>query len=90
MSLEMTAELDEVQKRLKRILIDDLFIEVPEDQIKPDNSITTDLGLDSIGFVELATIVRERFNISIDDKDLTSGHFATIQSLSEYILSRTA
>jgi acyl carrier protein len=86
----MAIELAEVEQQLKRILVEDLFCEVPEDEIKPDNSIATDLGLDSIGFVEFATIIRERFNIEIDDKDLTSGHFATIKSLSEFILSRAA
>jgi len=73
----MASGLSEIQKQLTRILVDDLFCEVPEDKIAADNSIAHDLGLDSVGLVEL-------------DKDLTSGHFATIKSLSEYIVSRSS
>ena len=76
-----------VQSQLKQILIDDLFIEVPEEMIKDDDSIGTDLGLDSIGFVELATIIRERFGIRVEEADITSGVFATIGSLTEWITS---
>lgn len=85
----MASGLNEIQKQLTKILVDDLFCEVPEDKISEDNSIAHDLGLDSVGLVELGTIVKERFNIEIQDKDLTSGHFATIKSLSEYIVSRS-
>ena len=78
---------NDVKTELKRILIDDLFIEVPEDMIKDDDTIGTDLGLDSIGFVEFATIISERMSIPIQESDITSGSFTTISTLADFVVS---
>lgn len=83
----MEMSINNVQNQIKRILIDELFIEIPIEKIKEDDSIGTDLGLDSVGFVELAAIIRERFNIPVKEGELTSGAFTTIKSLSTYIAS---
>ena len=83
-------DIKEVQGVLKKILVDSLFIEIPEDEITEEDSIGTDLGLDSVGFVELATIIREKYKIEIKEQELTSGAFATIKSLSEFIVARVS
>ena len=78
---------DDAKTMLKKIMIDELFIEIPEAKIKDDDAIGTDLGLDSVGYVELATILRERLGVPIKESDVTSGAFATIGSLAEFIVS---
>ncbi len=85
----MAIDTTDLQNQLKKILTDELFIEVPIEEINEDDSIGTSLGLDSIGFVELGTIIRERFNISVEESDLTSGAFATIKSVCEFIAGTT-
>ncbi len=82
--------MNDLQRQVKKILTDDLFIEVAEEEMKEDDSIGTDLGLDSVGFVELATIIGERYDITVDDTDLTSGSFATIKSLCDFVIARTS
>lgn len=41
------------------------------ESIREDSCLTTDLGLDSLARVELATTLEEEFNIEIDDQEVT-------------------
>ena len=60
-------KMEEVQKKLKEILVDRLNAE--EDQIKPEASFVEDLGADSLDIVELIMGIEEEFDIEIPDED---------------------
>lgn len=60
-------KMEEIQKRLKDIVIDRLDVE--EDQIKADASFVEDLGADSLDIVELIMGIEEEFDIEIPDED---------------------
>ena len=70
---------------LRDILIEDLFVEFAKDRILPTYSLRQDLGIDSLGFVELREQVEKRFGIVISDDDFTPENFATISSLAGLI-----
>ena len=70
-------------KLVTQILIEDLFVAMEPEQITETQSIANDLGVDSVGFVELATLVGERLSISFEESELTDGSFATIGALWE-------
>ena len=59
--------LEEVQAKLKEIVIDRLNAE--EEQIKPEASFVEDLGADSLDIVELIMGIEEEFDIEIPDED---------------------
>lgn len=46
--------------------------------------------LDSLGVVELASALEERFDIEIDDEDFTGEVFETVGSLTDFVAARTA
>ena len=60
-------KMEEVQAKLKEIVIDRLIAE--EDQIKPEASFVEDLGADSLDIVELIMGIEEEFDIEIPDED---------------------
>jgi len=70
---------------LRDILLEDLFIERDRDKILPTDSLRSDFGVDSLGFVELKAQVEIRFGIVISDDDFTPENFATISSLASLI-----
>lgn len=74
-----------VEDCLRDILIEDLFVEVEKDRILPTDSFRQDLGIDSLGFVELKEQVERRFGIAISDDDFTPENFSTISSLTSLI-----
>lgn len=77
--------MNNIENRLKEILIEDLFVEFEKDRILPTYSFRQDLGIDSLGFVELREQVEKRFSIVISDDDFTPENFATITSLTTLI-----
>lgn len=46
--------------------------------------------LDSLGVVELAAALEDRFGIEIDDEDFTGDVFETVGSLTDFVASRAS
>jgi acyl carrier protein len=79
------AVMSSIDDCLRDILIEDLFVELEKDKILPTYSFRQDLGIDSLGFVELREQVEKRFSIAISDDDFTPENFSTISSLTSLI-----
>lgn len=57
--------------------------EIPEKKIKMDSNLVTDLELGSLDLVELISEFEEKYNITIEDKDLKN--LQTVQDIVDYI-----
>ena len=77
--------MSSVEDCLREILIEDLSVEFEKHRILPAASFRQDLGIDSLGFVELKTQIERRFSIDISDDDFTPENFSTIASLASLI-----
>jgi len=71
----------DTEERLKTILVEDLYVEVPKGSIKSDDSLRDALGIDSLGFVELKEQIELKFAVVIADEEFTPENFSTIGSL---------
>lgn len=74
-----------IEDCLRDILIDDLFVALDKDKILETHSLRRDLGLDSLGFVELREQVERRFGVVVPDDEFTPENFSTISSLTSLI-----
>jgi len=77
--------MSSIEDRLRDILVEDLFVELEKDRILPTASLRQDLGIDSLGFVELKAQLEKRFSIVISEDDFTPENFSTISSLTSLI-----
>ncbi|KEJ91777.1 acyl carrier protein [Synergistes jonesii] len=77
-------KMEEVQKKLKEILVDRLNAE--EDQIKPEASFVEDLGADSLDIVELIMGIEEEFDIEIPDEDAEK--LTTVGEAMQYVKTK--
>jgi acyl carrier protein len=84
------SEKEKVIKELKQILTEDLFVSIPENEIKLEDSLASDLGVDSVGFVELTMLLEEKYGISISGEEATPENFRNLDRLSNFIVSKTA
>jgi len=66
---------------LRKIIVNDLFVEIAENDIGLDDGLRTVVGLDSVGFVELRVLCEQKFNIEINDDDYTPENFRSINQL---------
>jgi acyl carrier protein len=44
---------------------------IPADRVVPEASFVSDLDIDSLSMVEIATMAEDRFNVSIPDAELS-------------------
>jgi acyl carrier protein len=70
---------------LRKIIVNDLFVEIAEEQIGLDDGLRTVIGLDSVGFVELRVICEQKFNVEVNDEDYTPENFTSIRLLANLI-----
>jgi acyl carrier protein len=77
---------DAIIAALRRMLVNDLFIELTEDQIGLDDGLQTIVGLDSIGFSELRILCERKFNVQVGDADYLPENFSTVRRLTTLIL----
>jgi acyl carrier protein len=76
---------EDVIAALRKMIVNDLFVEIPEDQIGLDDGLRNVVGLDSVGFVELRVLCEQKFDIEISDDDYTPENFTSIRLLANLI-----
>ena len=77
----------QISAELKRMLVDDLFVEIPLEKIQDSDSLTTDIGLDSVGQVEFVSLIEERYGVSIDT-DKAPAELRTLASITDFVWNR--
>lgn len=76
---------EDVAPVIKHLLVSDLFVEIPEDQVDLDDGLQSVLGLDSLGFIELRLLCEKRFGVQIADADFSPDNFRSIRRLTTLI-----
>jgi len=76
---------DDLITALRKMLVNDLFVDMPPDQIGLDDRLRAVVGLDSVGFVELRVLCERRFKVVIDDDDYTPENFSSIRQVAALI-----
>ena len=76
---------EDLVAKLRKIIVNDLFVEITENDIGLDDGLRTVVGLDSVGFVELRVLCEQRFNVEINDNDYTPENFTSIRLLATLI-----
>ncbi|MFB9902342.1 acyl carrier protein [Allokutzneria oryzae] len=76
-----------LEDQLREILVRDLYLEVPAEEIGEDDGLQDVLGLDSLGFVELRAQCEQRFRVTIDDTLFTPEHFRSVRTVAGLVRS---
>jgi acyl carrier protein len=76
---------DDLISALRHLIVNDLFVEIPEEQIGLDDGLQSVVGLDSVGFVELRVLCERRFNVEINDDDFTPANFSSLRRLVQFL-----
>lgn len=80
-------ERDDALARIRRILVDELKVQLPPDRIELDAPLFgTGLGLDSVDAVELVVAVEQEFGLRIPEGKAGPWAFRTVHTLIEFVL----
>ena len=80
--------MSELKQQIKQLIISSLDLEdMTTADIKDDEPLFVDgLGLDSIDALELGLAIKKQFDVKIDANSAqTKAHFASVNSLAEFI-----
>ena len=83
--MNMQPTKEQITGDLKRILVEDLFVEIPPDKIKDSDSFGTDIGLDSVGQIELLSLVEEKYGLKLDANQ-AAAQMQTVGAAADYLL----
>ena len=64
------------------------IINIPEKTITIDEPLISSGLIDSFSLVDLAMLIEDVFNVRIDDTELNSGVFDSLDQLADLIISR--
>jgi acyl carrier protein len=76
---------DEAVAAIRRMLVHDLYVELPEANIGLDDGLQTVVGLDSIGFSELRILCERKFGVAIDDDDYVPENFGSVRRVANLV-----
>lgn len=81
----MSTETDQVRLQM-RDFISENFLYLHPDVVLGDGDDLLKLGLvDSLGFVELVEEVQERFQVTVDDVEVTEENFGSIDAIAAFV-----
>ena len=76
---------DDIIATLRRLLVNDLYVELAEDQIGLDDGLQTVVGLDSIGFSELRILCERKFGVEISDEEYSPENFSSVRKIATLV-----
>jgi acyl carrier protein len=77
-----------VESRLKRMIVDRLFMQIKPEEIEDDKSLVNDYGVDSVSLFELVVGIEEEFGIRIGDDEFDIKNFLTVAALARFVRSK--
>lgn len=84
----MSRSKEQISSDLKRILVEDLFVDIAAEEIKETDALVNDLGLDSVAHIELFSILEDRYGIKVNTEDpALADQFRTVQSTTDHVWS---
>jgi acyl carrier protein len=76
---------ERLEERLKRMIVDRLFLRLAPDDIAEDKSLVDDYGVDSVQLLELVVGLEEEFGLVIDDDEFKVDNFRSVANLAAYV-----
>ena len=79
---------DRIEDRLKKMIVERLFMRIAPEAIEEDKSLIDTYGVDSVSLLELVVGIEEEFGIAVSDKDFRVAHFETVAALAVFVRER--
>jgi acyl carrier protein len=81
----MSSSPETVEGRIKKLIVERLFLDVEPDDIASDASLIDEYDLESVRLLELVVGCEEEFGISFEDDDFSVEKFETVKSIAAVV-----
>lgn len=86
----MALNRDDFYAEMRELLVNDLFVELPADEIGVQDSLRDVVGVDSLGFAEIMATLEDKYGIKIEDGEFSPENFGTLERLADLVERKTA
>jgi len=76
---------DGIEERLKKMMVEPLYMSVTPEQIEDEKSLVDEYGVDSVSLLELVVGIEEEFGVRVGDEDFDIAHFGTVAALARFV-----
>jgi acyl carrier protein len=76
-------ERAEIIEKINNFLVEEFELE--EDQLKPEALLKTDLGIDSLDFVDIIVIIEKNFGFKVKAEEMAN--VKTLQDFYDYVIA---
>ncbi|HCU37858.1 MAG TPA: hypothetical protein DGT21_21205 [Armatimonadetes bacterium] len=83
------ADAAELKSQIKEMIVERLFLDVDPADITDDENLMETHDVDSVRLFEIVVGLEEVFDVSFEDADFTVETFSTVNSIAEYVTSKT-
>lgn len=80
--------MSDLIEELRNFIIEELDYSGPPDRLGEDFPLIESRVVDSVALVQIVAFLEERYDIEIDDEDLTPDNFASLGSISAFIAQK--
>lgn len=77
-----------IEAKLKQMIVERLFLQVPPSEIQTDASLIDTYGVDSVCLLELVVGLEEAFGVVIEDGDFDVRNFLSVAALRDFVKAR--
>ncbi|RYG65237.1 acyl carrier protein [bacterium] len=80
--------MNELKLRLKKMIVERLFLPVSPGEIADDAPLMETYGIDSVALFELVVGLEDEFDISLEDTEFQISTFQSINSMADFIAKK--
>lgn len=77
--------MNELKSRIKKMIVERLFLSVKPEDIADDAPLMETFGIDSVALFELAVGLEDEFGVSMEDTDFSVDLFRTVNSMAAFL-----
>jgi acyl carrier protein len=77
-----------LKSRIKRMLVERLFLNVESEQIKDDANLMEAYDIDSVALFEIVVGLEDEFGISMEEDEFNVDAFRTVNAIAAYVASK--
>jgi acyl carrier protein len=81
-------DTQQIETKLKQMIVERLFLDIPPEAIDTEASLVTTYGVDSVCLLELVVGLEEAFGIVLQDEALDLRHFVSVAALRDFVKAR--
>lgn len=80
-------EVNIIKEQVKKILIDSLNLQISPDEIKGED-LLIEFGINSVDAISIFISIENTFDIFIEDEDLSAALISSLESITNFIMSK--